>query len=75
LTEVSGQINAPVALPPGNNSVPYLTEAAWASSAGFDVSEKIKPPTRAGIELRTVQPIAYSLCRLSHNLFSLLFSP
>jgi hypothetical protein len=53
LLEVSGQLQAPAALPPGKEPpVPIGYEVGWTRSAGLDVMEKRKFLILLGLELR-----------------------
>jgi hypothetical protein len=59
--EVSGQLHAPAALPPGEEPpVPIGQEAGWAQRRSGRGGEEINSHPLTGLELLTIKPVAQS---------------
>jgi len=62
---MSGQIHASAALAQGKN--PGTQESGWAPQMVWTLQRKAQSLTPSGFETRTVQPVAWSLYRLSYT--------
>jgi hypothetical protein len=62
---MSGQFNASAALAPEKN--PGTQEGRWAPQTVWTLRRKVEFLTPSGFETQTVQPVAWSLYRLSYT--------